>query len=326
MLALILVLARASQRWVEDPVRLSHISWSRTLSLYGIAPAVLIVTLALLAARGDRWGLPVYPESERKALAEFETHTRPAHLVEWVCQQHVLDPSSLTDPKCEFGSGDGPARILLLGDSQAAQFAALFRIAAEAQGLRMRSVALGACAPLEGSLQGVVAGSRVEACEQGMPQMLERARDFPLLIIGAAWAGYARNDPGVWARLESQLHKLTAQGHRVWLLPKVPEFADYDTACPAKRVRVGEWLRCPAALVQRDTGGDTNARLAAIARRVPGVRFLPLHEALCAGAPCPVADPQGHYLYADPSHLSMHGSRHLAGELIRTNLMPAFPE
>ena len=320
------MLARASQRWVEDPVRLSRSSFSRTLMTVGIAPALLIMTLALLAARGDRWGLPLYAPSERRAWAELETYTRPAHRVDWVCQHHVLDPAILFDRNCEFGYGEGPTRILLLGDSQAAQFAPLFRITAEKQGVRIRSVALGGCAPLGGSLKGVVSDWRVEACERGLHYVLERTRDFPVLLIGAAWATYARTDPGVWTRLESQLREFTAQGHRVWLLPGVPEFADYDAACPAKRVRVGDWLKCPTALVPRDSRGDMNAHLAAIAANVPGVQFLPIHEALCMGASCPVADEQGHYLYADPGHLSVHGSQYLASELLRANRMPDLKE
>jgi len=187
-------------------------------------------------------------------------------------------------------------------------------------------VALGACAPLAGSLRGVVAEQRVEACEEGVPQMLKRARDFPLLIVGAAWAGYARNDPGIWTRLESQLRELVAQGHRVWLLPRVPEFANFDADCPAKRVRVGDWLRCPTTLAPSDAGSDTNTRLRAIAQRTPGVRFLPLHETLCTNATCPVADAQGNYLYADPSHLSVYGSLHLAAELLRGNRLPDISE
>jgi hypothetical protein len=282
--------------------------------------------MALLAARGDRWGLSLYSQSERRSWAELETYTRPSHHVEWVCQQHILDPASLTDPKCEFGSGQGPAQILLLGDSHAAEFAPLFRFMAEEQGVRIRSVAMGVCAPLAGSLRGVVDDGRVEACEQGMHQILARARDFPVLLIGAAWTDYARSDPRVWERLESQLRQLTTQGHRIWLLPGVPYFADYDAACPAKRVRVGGWLECPVVLVPRGVRGDANARLSAIANKVPGVQFLPIHEALCTGTSCPVADAQGHYLYADPSHLSVHGSRHLATELSRTNRMPDLKE
>lgn len=326
LLALILLLARASQRWVEDPVRLSRSGFSRTLLLVGIAPALLIVTMALLAARGDRWGLSLYSQSERRSWAELETYTRPSHHVEWVCQQHILDPASLTDPKCEFGSGQGPAQILLLGDSHAAEFAPMFRFMAEEQGVRIRSVAMGVCAPLAGSLKGVVDDGRAEACEEGMRQILARARDFPVLLIGAAWTDYGRSDPRVWERLESQLRELTTQGHRIWLLPGVPYFADYDAACPAKRVRVGGWLECPVVLVPRGVRGDANARLSAIANKVPGVQFLPVHEALCTGASCPVADAQGHYLYADPSHLSVHGSRHLATELSRTNQMPDLTE
>lgn len=312
ILALILVLARTSQRWIEDPVRLSRSTWRETLAIYGLAPALLVGAIALLIARGDRWGLPLYDDSERKAWAELEVYKRPAHHVDWVCQQHVLDVNSLTDPKCEFGSGKGPARVLLLGDSHAAHFAPFFRVVADAQGVRMRSVALGSCAPLAGSLQGVVADSRLSACQHGVSHILQRARDFPLLIIGAAWAAYARNDPGVWARLDSLLTDLVAQGHSIWLLPMVPSYADYDAACPAKRVRVGDWLKCPSALVPRDDWNDTNARLTAIARRVPGVRFIPLQEHLCIrGAPCPVADAYGRNLYSDPSHLSVHGSNYL---------------
>jgi len=322
LLVLILLLARASQRWIEDPIRTSRSSFARTLLIVGIAPALLISAMALLAARGEKWGLPLYTESERRTWAELDTHTQPAHRVAWVCQQHVLEPASLTHPDCEFGTGEGPAQILLLGDSHAAEFAPMFRALAEAQGVRMRSVALGACAPLSGPLAGVVADTRVAACEQGMRQILVRARDFPVLIVGAAWAGYARSDPAFWTRLESQLRVLTTQGHRVLLLPGVPEFAAYDAACPAKRVRVGKWLQCPVALSPSDRREDANARLAAIASAVPGVRFLPLHEALCAGGTCPIADAQGHYLYSDPSHLSVHGSRYLAAELVRLGRAP----
>jgi hypothetical protein len=37
---------------------------------------------------------------------------------------------------------------------------------------------------------------------------------------------------------------------------------------------------------------------------------------------CRVLDTQGHTLYSDKSHLSVHGSRHLAAELIRQQQLP----
>jgi peptidoglycan/LPS O-acetylase OafA/YrhL len=327
LLVVILLVAHLSQRFVENPVRLSPSNWPRTLVLYGIAPAMLVTMMGLLAVRGDQWGVPLYTYLERKAWAELKTYRQPAHHTDWICQQHVLDFTSLTDPKCEVGYGTVPARVLLLGDSHAAQFAPMFRLAAEVQGLRIRSVALGACAPLAGSLQGVVAREAVEVCEQGVRQMLERAQDFPLIILGAAWGHYARNSPDVWVRLESQLREFVAQGHQVWLLPKVPDFANFDAACPEKRVRVGDWLQCPTTLIPRISDSDTNTHLAQIAQRIPGVRFLPLHETLCAnGAPCPVVDAQGHNLYSDSSHLSTHGAHYLAAELQLANRLPNLSE
>lgn len=322
LVTMILVLARASQQWVEDPARLSRRPWLPTLLLYGIVPALIVATLGLLAARGERWGVPMYPQAQREEWAELESHTRPAHYVDWTCQQHVLDPKSLHALRCEFGPNQGPTVALLLGDSHAAQFAPLIRVAAEEQGVRVRSIALGSCAPLEGPLHGVVAAWRLQACEEGVPRILERARDFPLLIIGASWSNYASNEPEVWVRLETQLERLTARGQRVWLLPRVPEFAQYDAACPAKRARVGTWLRCPQVMTPTEDGRGTNARLAEIAQRVPGVTFLPLHETLCAELPCPLTDSEGRYLYADPSHLSVHGAQQLALALIQNSKMP----
>jgi peptidoglycan/LPS O-acetylase OafA/YrhL len=316
-----MLLADASRRWVEDPARLSRRPWPSAAWRHGLVPALLVATLALLVARGDRWHLPLYPDAQREAWAALAPYTLPAHRLEWVCQQQSLEPARLTDPRCELGSGNAPARILLLGDSQAAQFAPLFRIAAEEQGVRVRSIALGSCAPLAGPLKGVVADGRLAACSYGVPLMLQRARDFPLLILGAAWGAYAQSEPAVWTRLETQLRDFTAEGHQVWLLPRIPELVAYDAACPLKRARVGDWLRCPAALETSGAASDTNTRLGALAERIPNVRLLSL-PTTCTDRQCTVADADGHYLYADSSHLSAHGSRNLAAELIRTNAMP----
>lgn len=255
-------------------------------------------------------------------MAALQTYTSPAHHEAWICQQHQLTPDSLRDPQCEFGAGDKPATVLLLGDSHAAQFAPVIRAAAEAQSVRVRTVALGSCAPLNGLLKGVVADARLAACEQGMAKVFARAREFPLLIIGADWATYARNDPRFWVRFKAELLQLSQQGHRVWLLPKVPRFARYDAACQVKQAWVGDWLTCPRRLEPMDSGQDTNARLEALARSVPGTRFLAIHASLCDSGSCALTDEKGHYIYADPTHLSVHGARQLAKMLQQAGQLP----
>ena len=321
-----LLLSGASERWIEEPARRAKGSFGHTLSLYLLLPAALLGTMALLIAQGARWGMPLYPAAQLQGWAELKNFTRPAHHLDWVCQQHQLDVKTLSDPVCEFGGGNQSAQVMLLGDSKAAQFAPLIRRAAEIQGVRVRSVALGSCAALPGPLVGVVSDNRIRACEEGMRQVLARAEDFQLLIIGGAWANYAQRDPRVWERLEAHLRSLTARGHRVWLLPREPAVEGYDAACPAKRLRVGGWLRCPTTLPQTQPNGETNIRLAQLAGRVPGVRFVSLQPALCSAPQCPVADAGGHFFYSDGSHISVYGAQQLATELQRQGQLPDLRE
>ena len=323
LLIWVLLIAGVSQHWIEAPARRARMSWKRTLCLYFLLPAAVLGIISLLMARGEQWGIALYPKNQLEGWDSLKGNMQPVHRLNWVCQRHILDSKTLTNPLCEFGvEGAKPAEIMLLGDSHAGHFAPLIRYAAEIQGVRVRSVALGSCATLPGSLMGVVSENRLSACEEGMRQILARAEDFPLLIIGGAWKDYARRDPRVWNRLEEYLESLTKRGHKIWLLPHVAELAGYDAECPAKRLRVGNWLQCPTILPQTEPNNTTNFRLAQIAERVPNVRFLAMQPVLCNKSSCKVIDNEGRPLYSDASHLSLHGAQQLATELEQQGLLP----
>lgn len=318
----ILLIAGISRHRIEDPARRTRVSWNRTLGYYVILPAAVLGVIALLMARGEQWGIALYPKRQLEGWSLLKNNIQPVHRLNWVCQRHILDSTTLTNSICEFGGGDGPVEAFLFGDSHAGHFAPLIRYAAELQGVRVRSVALGSCAALPGPLAGVVRDNRLSACEDGMRQILARAEDFPLLIIGGAWGFYAQRDPRVWDRLEAYLRSLTKRGHKVWLLPHVAELSGYDSECPAKRLRVGNWLHCPSILQQTEPNNDTNLRLAQLAERIPEVRFLAMESVLCNKSRCKVTDSEGHSLYSDASHLSLYGAQQLATELEKRGLLP----
>ncbi len=323
LLALTLVIARASQQWVEAPFRRSQSGLGATLVRFVVLPSLVLGGLSVVVAGAQRWDLPLYSAPTQALWAQLRSKIEPMHRFDWACQQHRFDPASLRDPNCEFGAAKpAVASVLLIGDSQAAAFAPLIRLAAEQQGLRARSVALGSCAPLAGSLIGVVDPVRLRACEEGMAQMLAAARGYPVLVIGAAWHTYARRHPAVWERLEAFLRLASAAGQRVLLLPGTHVVKGYDARCHLKRVRNGRWLDCPAEFLLADPQDLTNQRLAELAARVPGVNFFDLAGWLCKPDACRLTDDDGHYLYADASHLSAHGAR-LAGEfLLRRGALP----
>lgn len=321
LFALIVLLAGVSQRWVEMPARKVYFDCKTTFTVYFLIPIIFLGSMALIVARGERWGIQLYSNETKSAWARLDEFTKPAHHLDWVCQQHILDPSSLINGKCEFG-GNVPASVLLLGDSQAAAFAPLVRKTAEAQGVKVRSIALGSCAAIPGALKGVVSTNRLTACEEGIPKILKLAEAFPLLIIGGAWETYSKNDSQVWNRLEDYLKLVTSRGQKVILLPHVPIIQGYDANCPKKRLRVGSWLDCPETLPRGDIDSTTNWNLNRLAKQIPGVIFLSFDTWFCQETHCPVADKQGHNFYADPSHISIHGANLLADTLIDNGDLP----
>lgn len=323
LLGAVIFLSGVSQRWVESPARLSKLVGLPMLARYLLIPSLVIAGMSLAVARAEQWNIPIYSNSLLSGLDELASYRKPVHQLPWVCQQHVLDPSTLTGSRCEFGEGTGPSSILLFGDSHAAQFAPVIRLAAEIQGVRVRSVALGACAPLPGSLKGVVSDSRLDACEDGMEKIFKRADDFAVLIIGGAWTSYAKNDPQVWQRFEEYLASAVGRGKRVLLLPRVPEVAGYDAKCVAKRFRTGNWLDCPEKLPLKEISNDTNANLLSISQRVPGVEFLNFDVGLCNNVLCDVVNKDGLILYSDGSHLGAYGSLQLASDLQAQGALPS---
>jgi hypothetical protein len=324
LLALMLVAARLSQVWVEDPARRHAGTFAQTCTRFLLLPLLLLGTLALLMARGAQWGLPLYPQAQQQAWAALARDSAPPHRQDWVCQRHRLQAADLADPKCQWGAAK--AEWLLLGDSFAGQYAPMLRPLAEAAGVGMRSVALGACAPLPGPLRGVVGDDRLDACEQGVPRILEAAARHPRLMLGANWAQYQANEPRTLERLEAWLRERVAAGQQVVLLLSVPVLQGYDADCLAKRQRVGSLLECPLELPADPKAAAFNERLVALARRLPGVSTLDVGPRLCPGRRlCPLTDAQGRPLYSDPKHLSVHGGATLAAELLAQGDNPLVP-
>ena len=92
---------------------------------------------------------------------------------------------------------------------------------------------------------------------------------------------------------------------------------------PVILLTVWRFTRQRAGHRVRARGGDragVNATGRVVAGNAGG-SFRVLHASAARGP-----SGTGHYLYADRSHLSVHGSRHLATELSRTNRLPDLAE
>lgn len=144
ILATSILLADASKRFIEDPLRQRDLFgfgrwWPLALAVFCLAAGALgamHVTKGQAALRATNGGLTFRPSpadarDDRPATAKMGCHAR----------QRDVEPST-----CSFGPSDSDTHIALVGDSHALQWAPAFREIAEANGWRFTVLTKSACA------------------------------------------------------------------------------------------------------------------------------------------------------------------------------------
>src|SRR5690606_1271616 len=117
-----------SYRYVEIPFRHWRPGWKRSASLVWLLPLLLIggSSLALLSTSGLR-NMIENGEGYKERSAELQKSVAPAYSYKYVCQTSSTDVGILNDPRCIVGDvAAGKPRILIWGDSKAAQYVGLF--------------------------------------------------------------------------------------------------------------------------------------------------------------------------------------------------------
>ena len=275
-----LVIAVLAQALIEDPVRYASTLRERPALSLALAAAITLALAGVTAV----WSRSAADEAQHPGQARYLTAREdyPAIAVNG-CHQTV-ESSALT--ACVDGSPESPTRIVLFGDSHAAQwFPALERLAAS-RGWALHSLTKMGCPVPEIAV--------TDACKAWRAAAVARIGDLQPAFVFAASASLYLGDSGTLAGVSEAAWRdgtrralSSLSGRRTILIADLPQPGFDPALCLARRA----WHRWFASDCGFDpTAVSSVARASAIERDVAAgyahVRTIDLSDAVCAGTRC----------------------------------------
>ncbi|HYC96923.1 SGNH hydrolase domain-containing protein [Brevundimonas sp.] len=308
-LAVAALLALATHRWIETPVR--RRLEGRPIRALIFAAAALGATGAAGATLFALHGLPGRASAAVRA-EEAGVLRRPPLQALCHTEGHALPAAD----RCTVPAG-ADVDVVLWGNSHADHLSPAVLAWAGGRGLGVRQATRSGCLPLLRARapltdEGCRAFNRAAVAEWG--------RAGPeVVLLGAAWTLILERSPGDPARnLDAVIEDLarTVRALRsevgprtlIVLLGTTPDYGFAPGACHARRAFLGlDTGRCDlAAPANAELAAMVDARLAALAAAEPGVTLYRPRDALCEGARCRTRGGDGPW-YSDRSHMTAAG-------------------
>lgn len=226
----------------------------------------------------DQSSIPFYPAP---AIAEFDSFNNLGGFPH--CQTRDPVPST-----CEFGDPEGQARVLLVGDSHAAQWLPALSAVAEEEGWRLETMLHAGC-----PLSTVVIAGEPEECGQWNVAALEQIVDtgYDAVFVSAMSAttytpaaGESNLEAGVRG-LSGAWTQMVDSGATLFVLRDnpSPEAAGTQDITSCLATNEGSPNECAFDRV----AGTPEDPLVEAAKQVPGARLLDLTDEICPGQTCP---------------------------------------
>lgn len=312
ILAVGVLLALATRRWVERPVRRRLGQDPRKTLFFGAACtiALALISAAVVAAQG-------FPgRADARLLAEdASVQHRPP--LQAAC--HVDAGRTRPSPDCTMPAG-GPADVVVWGNSHAAHLTPAVLDWTTRRGLRMRQATKSGCLALLVSGGGLASAECLAFNRAAVAEMGEGPPPR-LVILGAAWTVVMDRSPtddrleveGLERDLTATVQRIRAvvgPGTGIILLGTTPDFDFVPAACHSRRSFLGlDTRRCDhAPPANAAMGVAMDSVLARIAAGQPGVRVFDPALVLCGQGLCRTRSVEGPW-YADRHHLTPAGGR-----------------
>ncbi|HFN4048006.1 TPA: acyltransferase family protein [Pseudomonas aeruginosa] len=201
--------------------------------------------------------------------------------------------------ECKRGSVNAVPRVLVIGDSHAAQLNYFFDVVGNESGVAYRVLTGSSCVPIPAfDLERLPRWAR-KPCQAQIDAVAQSMLNFDKIIVAGMWQ-YQMQSPAFAQAMRAFLVDTSYAGKQVVLLGQIPMFESN-----VQRVRRFRELGLSAPLVSSSWQG-ANQLLRALAEGIPNVRFMDFStSAFFADAPYQ----DGELIYQDSHHLNEVGAR-----------------
>lgn len=321
-LAIMLVAAYGSYRWVEVPFR--HGRPSQLVRRHALASFAVFVLLIgsgafALTRFADIREADVVAKHDAE-LSALKERMKAAFAYRYNCQKSTFQEKLVQASHCVVGDpgavkrGEVPA--LLIGDSNAAHYIGVLGAIAESEGFAFRNLSVSSCPPVfpRGHKYGKPTDRR--GCSRYRERVRKEVRKYPYVLLGAQWTSHSRV-ASFEKDLVATLEELGRHGAHVIILGQVPRFPSFNQNCEIARISDLE-LVCEAA-----TGDGAipsiNRKLKRLSDTYPHVDYMDVSDVICPDGKCsPYLG--GAPIYYDPGHLSMTGSWDVGRKMVSTGI------
>jgi peptidoglycan/LPS O-acetylase OafA/YrhL len=316
LLAATLLVAAASWRLIERPVRARVLMKSSRSLLVGMGLGSAIILLAGLVLWNSDGFPNRFPPETRGLIVSLIATPELVRCVEKVSVEQVS-----AGRVCNFGPDDSSRRVLVWGDSHALALMPAVNALAKAHGMHTYFVAKYDCLPLfapPNSTRIDTAKDRYKCATFNAAVVEAIARLEPeLIILDGAWAAAEPppHVPDIAAGIEQTLSRVGDHSRSICVVFAVPnlKYAVSHALFMARRRHIPDDFltlsRADALAQHRDMEHDVRA----IAQR-GGLKVVDPKDVLCPADSC-LYKADDRPLYFDDSHLSVYGALYVARTL-----------
>jgi peptidoglycan/LPS O-acetylase OafA/YrhL len=317
LLAATLLVAIASWRFIERPVRARILMKSTQTLLVGVGVGSAGILLAGLVLWNSDGFPQRFPPDTRGLIVSMTATPELVRCVEDVSLEQVR-----TGRVCNYGPDDPSPKVLLWGDSHALALMPALEELAKAHGMHAYFVAKYNCLPLFAPLNPTRVDTATDRyrCATFNSAVLEAvARLEPqLIILDGAWAAGEPppHVPDIASGIEQTISRVGHHSRSVCVVFAVPilKYAVSHALFMARRRQIPDDFlslsRADALAQRRDMEHDVRA----IALRSSRLVVADPKDALCPADSC-LYEADGRSLYFDDSHLSVYGALYVARTL-----------